>query len=193
MPGSPKRTTVGCVEVPRVELVVLGLLAEGPMYGYELLERYRARGMDRWAGVGRASVYQALRRLEGRELIHGRTGKRLLGPDPRVYRVTRPGRDRLRLGLEERFDANAPHAEALLGMGFLHLVSGAAGLQALQAREAAIRLAVSETRAAMSRQEHAAGRTSAVAMSMLELEGARLETDLTWLGRLRDRLSYEEP
>src|SRR5207244_4290432 len=55
-----------------VDVIVLGLLAEEPLYGYQLLERYRSRAMELWAEVGRASVYQALRRLERDGLVPGK-------------------------------------------------------------------------------------------------------------------------
>ena len=32
----------------KVEVVVLGLLAEEPLYGYDLLERFRTRSMGFW-------------------------------------------------------------------------------------------------------------------------------------------------
>ena len=52
------------MEVARVDVVVLGLLAEEPLHGYELIERFRSRALGRWSEVGRASVYQAMKRLE---------------------------------------------------------------------------------------------------------------------------------
>ena len=95
------------MDVARVDLVVLGLLAEEPLYGYELIERFRSRALGRWTEVGRASVYQALQRLEGDRSVAGRDEGGARGPDRRVYRITRPGRDRLRRGLLERFGAEA--------------------------------------------------------------------------------------
>ena len=68
----------------KVEVVVLGLLAEEPLYGYDLLERFRARSMGFWVEVGKASVYQALRRLE-RDGLDQR-------PVARGARGTRPAR-----------------------------------------------------------------------------------------------------
>ena len=72
----------------KVEVVVLGLLAEEPLYGYDLLERFRTRSMGFWVEVGKASVYQALRRLEGHGLASGRPQEGTEGPDRRVYRIT---------------------------------------------------------------------------------------------------------
>ena len=48
----------------KVEIVVLGLLAEAPMHGYDLIERFRQRSMGFWTELSRASVYQVLKRLE---------------------------------------------------------------------------------------------------------------------------------
>ena len=86
----------------KVEVVVLGLLAEEPMYGYDLLERFRTRSMVFWVEIGKASVYQALRRLEEHGLASGRPQAGGAGPDRRVFRITAPGRARLRAGLRER-------------------------------------------------------------------------------------------
>ena len=76
--------------VSRVEVVVLGCLAEEPLYGYDLLERFRTRSMGFWVEVGKASVYQALRRLEreGRSTGGRRTGPRA----PTAACTASPGR-----------------------------------------------------------------------------------------------------
>ena len=75
----------------KVEVVVLGLLAEEPLYGYDLLERFRSRSMGFWVEVGKASVYQTLRRLERDGSVGGRSQDGPEGPDRRVYRITRAG------------------------------------------------------------------------------------------------------
>ena len=77
--------------VSKVEVVVLGCLAEEPLYGYELLERMRQRCMASWSEVGKASVYQALQRVERRGWVSGRDQEGPEGPDRRVYRITKPG------------------------------------------------------------------------------------------------------
>ncbi|MBA3691732.1 MAG: helix-turn-helix transcriptional regulator, partial [Actinobacteria bacterium] len=95
--------------VSKVEVVVLGLLAEEPLYGYGVLDRFRSRSMGFWAEVGRASVYQALRRMESRGLIAGRAQEGTEGPDRRVFRITKAGRDRLHAGLAERVAGLSPY------------------------------------------------------------------------------------
>jgi len=162
------------VAISKVELVALGLLAEGPMHGYDLLERYRSLGMGLWAQVGKASVYQALRRLQDQGLISGRAQVGTEGPDRRVYRLARPGRDALVRAIVERFAGD----QAALALGFSHLLSGAALRRGLDEREAALRdrldaIAVSRAQA------------SGIAARMLDREAAVAKADLAWLASFR--------
>ena len=88
----------------KVEVVVLGLLAEEPLYGYDLLERFRARSMGFWVEIGKASVYQALRRLERDGLIGGPIARRTGGArSPRV-----PDHQSRPRATEARRSRNAP-------------------------------------------------------------------------------------
>ena len=73
---------------------MLGLLAEEPLYGYQLLQRFRERSMGFWVEVGKACVYQSLRRLEDGGLPRRKGAGGTEGPDRRVFRLTRSGRDR---------------------------------------------------------------------------------------------------
>lgn len=115
-----------------MEVAVLGLLTEQPMHGYGLFERVRKRGYQ--VKVGRASVYQSLRRLEQRGLVSGREQPGDQGPDRRVFKITRSGRQRLMLGMRERFSEPGT-AEAGLALALWHLLPEAEGRRALDERE----------------------------------------------------------
>jgi DNA-binding PadR family transcriptional regulator len=174
----------------KVEVVVLGLLAEGPMHGYDLLERARTRGMGSWAEVGKASIYQALHRLERAGAIAGRAQEGPEGPDRRVYRITGAGRRRLRAGLDERFDALAPYeTDGGLALGFLHLLPAADARRALDARERAVRdlLDTVGVERARATDDRAAGR--AVADAMLERQAALATAELGWIRGFRSSLA----
>ena len=124
----------------KVEVVVLGLLAEEPLYGYDLLERFRSRSMGFWVEVGKASVYQTLRRLERDGSIGGRSQDGPEGPDRRVYRITRAGRERLKRGLAERAASLEPYeTDGGLALGFIHLLPAADARTVVDEREAAVR------------------------------------------------------
>jgi DNA-binding PadR family transcriptional regulator len=172
--------------VSKVELVTLGLLAEEPLYGYGVLERFRARSMSFWTEVGKASVYQALRRLEADGLVAGKAQEGIEGPDRRVFKITKAGRDRLRAGLAERFGAFEPfETSAGVALGFAHLLPAAEGRAAIDARELAVRDlldAIKDERARTS-ADRGAGRT--VANAMLDRQEALAKAELAWLGRFR--------
>ena len=170
------------MKVSKVEVVVLGLLAEEPQYGYDLLERFRSRSMGFWVEVGKASVYQALRRLEDHRLVSGRPQEGTEGPDRRVYRLTAAGRARLRAGIRERCpDARPYETDAGLALGFAHLLPLEDARRAVGEREMALqewRSTIAEERA---RTTATKGPGRAVALRMLELQDTLAEAEQRWL------------
>jgi DNA-binding PadR family transcriptional regulator len=176
--------------VSKVEVVVLGLLAEAPMHGYDLLERARARGMGSWAEVGKASVYQALHRLERVGAIAGRAQEGPEGPDRRVYRITGAGRRRLRAGLDERFGTLAPYgSEGGLALGFVHLLPAADARRALDAREAAVRDLLDTVELERARAADDRGAARVVADAMLDRQAALATAELGWITTFRSSLA----
>jgi DNA-binding PadR family transcriptional regulator len=172
--------------VTRVDVVVLGLLAEEPLHSYELWERYRARAMGLWAEVGRASVYQALRRLEGAGLISGRAQEGEEGPDKRVYRLTRVGRDRLRAGLLERFGAGDPYVTgAAIPLGLAHLVPADDARRGVQQRERALKGLLAQVAAERERLAAARGAPATLAARMLDQQEVLARAELGWLSAYR--------
>ncbi len=96
--------------------------------------------MGFWVEVGKASVYQALKRLEREGSITGKAQEGSEGPDRRIFRITRAGRDRLRRGLTERFASLQPYeTDAGLAMGFAQLLSATDARKAGEARERSVR------------------------------------------------------
>lgn len=178
------------MHVAKVEVVVLGLLAEEPLYGYELLERFRDRGMGLWAEVGKASVYQTLRRIEQRGLASGRAEEGTEGPDRRVYRITAAGRAHLRSGLRERFSGTAPYgSDANVALGFTHLLSAEEakhGIRERRARLGELRTAIAEER---SRAAATGGAARTVALRLIELQDAFASAEEAWLDSFESQLA----
>jgi PadR family transcriptional regulator len=179
----------GTVPVSKVEVVVLGLLADEPLYGYDLLERFRARSMGFWAEVGKASVYQALRRLERDGMIAGRSQEGPQGPDRRVYRITRSGRARLIAGLEERFATLEPYETgAGLAFGFAHLLSATQARRAVDARETAVRDLLDAVKTERSRAAADRGAGRLVSNALLDRQEALGKAELAWIKGFRTTL-----
>lgn len=71
---------------------LLLLLREEPAHGYELLERLRPFGFERSDPGG---LYRALRALEQEGLVHSAWEPSELGPERRIYAITRAGMEEL--------------------------------------------------------------------------------------------------
>jgi PadR family transcriptional regulator PadR len=106
------------VEGPRLDrgdfaLLLLGLLADREMYGYELLSELRKRSDD-VIDLPEGTVYPALRRLERQGLIGGRWVDVGSGPRRRYYSLTPKGQRALASGRKawRRF---ATAADGMLG------------------------------------------------------------------------------
>jgi len=78
-----------------LELAVLAVIAEGETYGYEILSTLESAGLD---GVGDASVYGTLRRLEQAGHLSSRLQASDSGPARKYYSVTATGREELQAG-----------------------------------------------------------------------------------------------
>lgn len=82
------------------DLVVLSLLAERVMHGYDLMAEYRRQEVADWASVSKAQLYYALKKLAELDLIEGRTESAQVR-ERTVYGVTIAGRDALAHGLAD--------------------------------------------------------------------------------------------
>ena len=78
-------------------LLLLALIAQREMYGYELVAELR-RQTDAVVDLPEGTVYPALRRLERKGLIAGRWTQVADGPRRRYYALTRDGERALSSG-----------------------------------------------------------------------------------------------
>jgi len=83
-----------------IQFLILRTLYDRPTHGYELLKAIEERSGGRHR-LETGSIYTLLRRMERRGLLvseweHSETA----GPDRRVYKVTKAGKEALRSGLE---------------------------------------------------------------------------------------------
>jgi DNA-binding PadR family transcriptional regulator len=85
------------------DLIVLSLLAERPMHGYDLLREYERQEVVDWASVSKAQVYYAIQKLAGLSLIAAVTPPSDIDPrDKRIYEPTPIGLSALTEALSAR-------------------------------------------------------------------------------------------
>lgn len=83
----PRRSSVTLAD-----LVVLSMLTENPMHGYELWAELERRQVAKWASITRTQVYYSLRKLEAAAHVETVDDTASLGPERRVYKPSDGGR-----------------------------------------------------------------------------------------------------
>jgi DNA-binding PadR family transcriptional regulator len=80
------------VQITDAELVILSLVAERPVYGYEIDQIIEQRGMREWTAIGFSSIYYLLKKIEGKGWISGKTsGSTREGLQRTIYTITQAG------------------------------------------------------------------------------------------------------
>ena len=199
----PRRAVDRHERLTAPDLVVLGLLFERPMHGYEVNHVLELREVRDWAGVSRPQVYYSLRKLAdagyigpapGRAAGAGRgptergsaeRGSGEGGPERRVYRVTAAGRRAYAAALARPEWATQRPLPPFLTW----LVLATQADPTVRAPQLARRRAFLEAEAARERVTLAAiradtGPTVAVAALIVSLTIRQFEAELAWLGEV---------
>lgn len=79
-----------------VQLWELLLLAEKPMYGYEIIRELEKRFSNLWKPQS-GTIYPSLEKLEATDLITSRIEFRDSGPDRKHYAITEKGQEELKM------------------------------------------------------------------------------------------------
>jgi DNA-binding PadR family transcriptional regulator len=83
------------------DLVILSLLAERGMYGYQVNLELERRCVRDWAGISRPQIYYSLEKLAAAGLVRaGENDEPAAGPERRVFATTTKGRRALRDALD---------------------------------------------------------------------------------------------
>lgn len=83
------------------EMVSLGLIYSQPCHAYALDAFIRAVKVDQWDNISRASIYNALKRLESEGCVTVKAEKVGNMPERNVYTITEKGKQRLLEELRE--------------------------------------------------------------------------------------------
>jgi DNA-binding PadR family transcriptional regulator len=122
--------------------------------------------------------------------VTGRAQEGDEGPDRRVFRITKTGRDRLRAGMIERASDLSPYeTDAGLSLGFAHLLPAAESRRAIDARDLALRDLLDAIRTERARTSADRGAGRLVANAMLDRQEGLAKAELAWLGRFRSSLA----
>jgi DNA-binding PadR family transcriptional regulator len=118
-------------------LVVLGLLKEQPMHGYQMDQEIKLRHMDTWANINMASIYNTLIKLEEKGFINSKKEKVGKMPSRNVYKITSKGEKELINLIKEGLLKVAKDNDVVfhLSVGFMPFLSQSDASKALVKRK----------------------------------------------------------
>jgi len=86
--------------VTKVDLLLLGLLLDRPMHGYELYQQIKTEGIDSWFNVSMAGVYYSLGKLRDQGWVVESRQRALRSARKSIYHLTEEGRDEFFAAIE---------------------------------------------------------------------------------------------
>jgi len=177
------------------DLVVLSLLAEQPLHGYQANLELERRQVHDWAGVSRPQVYYSLEKLARLGLI-AETGDHepSLGPERRIFSTTAKGRAALTAALErEDWTNQRDRPPFLTWMALSWQASPATVLQQLRRREQFLETELVREQETLRAVEKEVGHAFHEAVWMIKLVIEQFRVELTWLRQVAAEIPGRAP
>ena len=195
----PPQKEIGQVKSTRAltipDLVLLSLLAERPMHGYQANLELERRQVREWAGVSRPQVYYSLEKLARSGLIRAGADKSpAAGPDRAVYQTTPKGRAALAAALEREDWANGRDRPPFLTWLALswQATPDAVRMQVKRRREF-LESELARERETLGAIRKEVGHDYHEAVWMVTLVIAQMRVELRWLRKLAAELDRRAP
>ena len=116
------------------DLVILGLLKEGPKHGYEIRKSIDQE-LSTFTTVDSKSIYYPLRKLEKKGLVVKRAGRKGKRPAKFIYKITKEGEEIFERLLNSNFlTFQRPIFNIDLSLYFLPLVKSGLAMSRLRSR-----------------------------------------------------------
>jgi DNA-binding PadR family transcriptional regulator len=189
MPATRKRD----LTVP--DLVLLSLLAEQPMHGYQANLELERRQVQDWAGVSRPQVYYSLEKLARLGLIRESGDQEpALGPERRVLATTAKGRTVLASALERAdWTTQRERPPFLTWMALSWQAQRPVVCQQLKRRKEFLLGEVAREEETLRAVEEEVGHRFHEAFWMISLAIEQFRTELRWLDQVTNDLERRAP
>lgn len=170
----------------KADLIVLSLLAERPMNGYELIGEYERQEVADWASVSKAQVYYAIQKLEGLALIAPTLQESSTGSRERtIYLPTKTGSAELVKSLVNKEWAKARVAQPFsTWLGLSIHISAAEKRKVLRARKQFIQGEIAREKASLTYIETLDSPRAKVGYEIVKLVIRQFEAELKWIGEM---------
>jgi DNA-binding PadR family transcriptional regulator len=186
----PKSKNEESLTVP--DLVLLSLLAERPMHGYQAnleLERRQAR---EWAGISRPQVYYSLEKLLRRGLLRTTASETdAAGPERHVVATTPRGRAELARALaREDWTTQRERPAFLTWLGLSWQANPGIVRKQIKRRREFLKGVLERERETLASVLQEVGHEYHEAVWMLTLVIEEVQTELRWLDKLERELPH---
>lgn len=172
------------------DLVVLSLLAERPMHGYELNRELERREVRDWAGISRPQIYYSLRKLAaGGQLLRASGESAGTGPDRVVWKLSAAGRRALSQALgREEWATTRPPPPFLTWLCLSAHADPAERRAVIGARRAFLLRELEKERATLTAIRQDTGVMIPAAALVVELVIRQWEVEVAWLDEVEREL-----
>jgi DNA-binding PadR family transcriptional regulator len=177
------------------DLVILSLLAERSMHGYEVNATLENRNIRDWAPVSRPQIYYSLDKLTSLGLIRVSIDESpAAGPERRVFETTAAGRDRLADALESKhWVDNRVYEPFLIWLALSWQARPRAFRKQLNARKQLLEERLAEERATLEDVLDEVGHPYHEAVWMLQLTIEQMDGEKRWVDRLLKEADKRAP
>ena len=177
------------------DLVLLSLLAERPMHGYQANAELVRREVQDWAGISRPQVYYSLEKLARLGMLRKAADKaEAEGPDRQVFAVTEKGKKALADALE-RVDWTTQRTRPAFLTWMALSWQARAGVFERQVhnRERFLEKELEREQATLRAVQGEVGHRFHEAVWMLSLTIQQIRTELRWLRKMARELRRRAP
>jgi DNA-binding PadR family transcriptional regulator len=164
----------------KTDLLLLGLLLDRPMHGYELYQQIQAEGIDDWFSVSAAGVYYSLRKLRDQGLVGESRQPRGGSSRKSIYRLTENGRTTFFSVMEaELASQDKPYLDYDLGIYLLNRLPHQRAMPQMEKRQAFLDDQAQAAQVALKAER--ANRNSPLALAILDHRRRFLRMEQDWL------------
>jgi DNA-binding PadR family transcriptional regulator len=182
-------------ELTTPDLVLLSLLAERPMHGYQANLELERRQVRDWAGISRPQVYYSLEKLAHLRLVRSTsTDQPVAGPERTVFETTVAGRSALADALErEDWTTQRDRPPFLTWIALSWQARPEVFDRQIQRRKEFLESELQRELATLRAVRGEVGHRFHEAVWMLRLVIQQIRTELRWLKKLKREIRHRAP
>ena len=177
------------------DLVLLSLLAERPLHGYQANLELERRNVRDWAAISRPQVYYSLEKLAERDLLRTVKGEGpAAGPERNVFATTAKGRAALGDALEqEEWTTQRERPAFLTWLALSWQARPGVFLKQIRRRQSFLEKELKREEATLRAVRQEVGHRYHEAVWMLSLTIEQFRAELRWLRKLAREAHHRAP